>query len=64
VSWATRRDRNPLTTVISASLIAWELRDGSYVEVAHVTAAEPYEATVPFAVTVVPRDLVAERPVP
>src|SRR6266540_5351456 len=45
-------------------LIAWELRDGSYVEVAHVKADEPYEATVPFPVTVVPRGLVAERPVP
>jgi Uma2 family endonuclease len=40
-------------------LIAWELRAGSYVEVAHVSADEPYHATVPFAVTVVPSSLVS-----
>jgi len=44
-------------------LIAWELRGESYVEVANVRADEPYRAAVPFAVTVVPRDLVSERPV-
>jgi Uma2 family endonuclease len=45
-------------------LTAWELRDGSYVEVAHAKADEAYQATTPFPVTVVPRNLVAERPFP
>jgi Uma2 family endonuclease len=36
------------------SLRAWELREGAYAEVAHVTGDEPFEATVPFPVTVVP----------
>ncbi len=39
------------------SLRAWELRDGAYVEVAHVTGDEAFEATVPFAVTVIPSRL-------
>jgi Uma2 family endonuclease len=39
-------------------LRAWDLRDGAYVEVADVSGEEPYEAAVPFAVTVVPAALV------
>jgi galactose-1-phosphate uridylyltransferase len=46
------------------SLVAWELRDRSYVEVVHVTADEAYDASWPFPVTVVPQSLVAERPQP
>jgi Uma2 family endonuclease len=46
------------------SLIAWELLDGSYAEVAHVAANEPYQARWPFPVTVVPGGLVADRPIP
>ena len=42
-------------------LIAWELREGGYVEVAHVRADEPYHARRPFPVTVVPAGLVEER---
>jgi len=41
-----------------ARLIAWELREGEYVEVADVTADEAFEATVPFPVRVVPASLV------
>jgi Uma2 family endonuclease len=44
------------------ALIAWELRDGSYIEVAHVRAEQAYDARQPFPVTVAPKDLVAERP--
>lgn len=39
-------------------LRAWDLRAGRYVEVADVTGDEPYEAAVPFPVTVVPATLV------
>jgi Uma2 family endonuclease len=39
------------------SLRAWELRDGAYAEVAHVTGDEPFEAAVPFPVTVIPSRL-------
>ena len=39
-------------------LRAWDLRDGAYVQVADVRGDEPYEAAVPFAVTVVPATLV------
>lgn len=35
-------------------LRAWDLRDGRYVEAADVSGDEPYEAAVPFPVTVVP----------
>ncbi|HEY3003319.1 MAG TPA: Uma2 family endonuclease [Kribbellaceae bacterium] len=40
------------------SLIAWELRDGVYVEVAKVTGDDVFHATQPFAVDVVPGELV------
>jgi Uma2 family endonuclease len=40
------------------SLQAWELRDGAYIEVAHVHGSESFEATTPFAVTVTPDRLV------
>jgi Uma2 family endonuclease len=43
------------------SLTAWELRDGGYVEVAHVTGAEEFRAGLPYPVTIVPRRLVGER---
>jgi Uma2 family endonuclease len=39
-------------------LRAYELRDGEYVAVAHVTGSEVYAATQPFPVEVVPSDLV------
>lgn len=39
------------------SLTAWELRDGGYVEVAHVEDDESWTATRPFAVTITPADL-------
>lgn len=42
-------------------LIAWELRDGAYVEVADVSGSEPFHATMPFPVTVVPADLLPDR---
>jgi Uma2 family endonuclease len=38
-------------------LTAWELVDGAYVPVAHVVGDEPFRATKPFPVTVVPADL-------
>lgn len=43
---------------LTARLIAWELREGEYVEVADVTADEAFGATVPFPVTIVPASLV------
>jgi Uma2 family endonuclease len=39
-------------------LVAWELRDGAYVEVADVSGDEVFAASVPFAVTVTPAALV------
>lgn len=39
-------------------LIAWELRDGTYVEVARVHGEETWTATQPFEVTICPADLV------
>ena len=39
------------------SLTAWELRSGSYVEVAHVIGDEEYDATAPYEVTVSPARL-------
>jgi hypothetical protein len=38
-------------------LIAWELRDGAYAQVAKVTGDEVARLTVPFAVGLVPADL-------
>ncbi|WP_237565632.1 Uma2 family endonuclease [Ornithinimicrobium cavernae] len=43
------------------SLQAWELRDGHYVEVAHVTGDEPAELSLPWPVQIVPGDLVKDR---
>lgn len=42
---------------IDFTLTAWDLLDGVYVEVAHVTGDEEYAATSPFDVTVVPAQL-------
>jgi Uma2 family endonuclease len=39
------------------SLIAWELQDGAYAQVAKVTGTEPARLTSPYDVTVVPADL-------
>ncbi len=39
------------------SLVALELRDGAYVEVARVEGAQEWAATAPYVVTVVPGDL-------
>jgi len=40
-------------------LIAFELRDGRYQEVAHVTGGKPFRAQQPFPVEIVPARLVA-----
>lgn len=40
------------------SLTAWELRDGAYVEVASVTAAELFTAAHPFPIALAPQSLV------
>lgn len=40
------------------SLIAWELRDGAYAQVAKVAGDESARLTSPFEVTVVPADLI------
>jgi hypothetical protein len=40
-------------------LIAFELREGRYEEVAHVADGKPFRATRPFDVEVVPARLVA-----
>lgn len=39
------------------SLIAWELRDGKYVEVANVAGDDTWHATLPFPVTITPSAL-------
>lgn len=44
------------------ALTAWELRNRRYVEVAHVVGPETFTASAPFPVTVVPAQLVADRP--
>lgn len=41
------------------SLIAWELQDGAYVQVAKATGEESVRLTSPFDVTVVPADLIS-----
>jgi Uma2 family endonuclease len=41
------------------SLIAWELRDGAYVQVAKATGDEAAQLTSPYDVTVVPADLIS-----
>jgi Uma2 family endonuclease len=40
------------------SLVAWELRDGVYVQVADVSGDDEWTANAPYAVTVVPSALV------
>lgn len=40
------------------SLVAWNLRDGRYVEVAKVSGDDEFHAELPFPVTVVPAGLV------
>lgn len=40
------------------ALIAWELRDGGYVEVANIRGEEEFAATLPYPVTVSPARLV------
>jgi Uma2 family endonuclease len=47
-----------LVDPMTPSLTVLELRAGSYVEVAQVSGAEPYEAAAPFRVRVVPAELV------
>jgi Uma2 family endonuclease len=42
---------------IEVTLTAWDLVDGRYVQVADVRGEEPYEASRPFPVTVVPAQL-------
>jgi Uma2 family endonuclease len=42
---------------IEPTLTAWDLVDGRYVQVADVRGDEPYEASRPFPVTVVPAQL-------
>ncbi|MGH8939739.1 MAG: Uma2 family endonuclease [Actinomycetes bacterium] len=43
------------------SLTAWNLQDGSFVEVAHVVGDEPFAADNPFPLVVVPARLVSEH---
>ncbi len=43
---------------VKLRLIAWELRDGEYVEVADVTGKESWTAELPFPVTITPAELV------
>ena len=42
-------------------LVAWDLHDDVYVEVANVVGEEVFEATNPYPVVIRPADLVAER---
>jgi Uma2 family endonuclease len=42
---------------IEQRLVAWQLHDGAYVEVANVAGEEPWTATVPFEVTITPARL-------
>ena len=44
------------------ALTAWDLRDGSYVEVGSVAGRETFSARLPFPVDVVPDSLVDHRP--
>lgn len=41
----------------TAELIAWELRDGAYAEIARVRGDEVFEAEQPFPVSVVPGEI-------
>lgn len=42
----------------AASIVAWELRDGAYVEVAAVAGDEPFTAARPVPVSLTPQSLV------
>lgn len=42
-------------------LVAWDLRSSRYVEVGRVSADEAFRAHRPFAVTLTPADLAADR---
>jgi Uma2 family endonuclease len=42
-------------------LVAWDLDDGAYVEVANVVGEEVFQATNPYPVVIRPVDLVADR---
>lgn len=41
------------------ALIAWDLDDGAYVQMAHVSGADSWRAAHPYAVRIRPRDLVS-----
>ena len=43
------------------SLRAWELREGRYVEVSHITGDEPADLALPWPVQIVPSQLVDDR---
>lgn len=43
---------------VRPSLVAWELREGKYVEVADVAGDQPFHTTTPFPISVVPSALV------
>lgn len=43
---------------VNPSLVAWELVDGAYVEVAAIAGVETWTAALPFTVTITPADLV------
>ena len=43
---------------IELSIVAWDLRDGSYVEVGSAKGDDEYAAALPFPVTVRPSSLV------
>jgi len=50
---------DPVARPAEASLVAWELgAEGLYLQVAKVVGDEPFEARLPFPVTVVPATLV------
>jgi Uma2 family endonuclease len=48
----------PSTDPAKAKLTAWELVAGGYEQVAEVVGEQPFRTSVPYAVTVVPADLV------
>jgi hypothetical protein len=43
---------------VELRLIAWEIKDGVYVEVADVAGDEEWTASSPYAVTIVPGQLI------
>jgi Uma2 family endonuclease len=45
---------------VEVSLTAWDLVDGTYVQVAHVKGNSSWTAAQPFPVTVIPRQLVSD----